>query len=88
MAEIKPAIDHYYMSTDGNIPYDGETEEYLGSFIDPYDFVYSVLADEMQVEDPGAESVRCAELEVPQYIQPEPGRYRKTGKLFIPAAVY
>lgn len=52
MAEIKPAIDHYYMSTDGNIPYDGETEEYLGSFIDPYDFVYSVLADEMQVEDP------------------------------------
>lgn len=52
MAEIKHAIDHYYMSTDGNIPYDGETEEYLGSFIDPYDFVYSVLADEMQVEDP------------------------------------
>ena len=26
MAKIMPAIDYYYMSTDGNIPYDGETE--------------------------------------------------------------
>ena len=40
------------MSTDGNIPYDRETEEYLGSFIDPYSFVYDILADEMQVEEP------------------------------------
>ena len=39
MSEIIPAIDYYYMSTDGNIPYDKETEEYLGSFIDPYSFV-------------------------------------------------
>lgn len=28
MAKIMPAIDYYYMSTDGNIPYDGETEGY------------------------------------------------------------
>ena len=27
MSEIIPAIDYYYMSTDGNIPYDKETEE-------------------------------------------------------------
>lgn len=52
MSEIIPAIDYYYMSTDGNIPYDKETEEYLGSFIDPYSFVYDILADEMQVEEP------------------------------------
>lgn len=52
MAKIMPAIDYYYMSTDGNIPYDGETEDYLGSFVDPYSFVYDVLADEMQVEEP------------------------------------
>lgn len=51
MSEIIPAIDYYYMSTDGNIPYDKETEEYLGSFIDPYSFVYDILADEMQVEE-------------------------------------
>lgn len=30
--------------------------------------------------------MRGAKLEVPQYIQLESGRYRKTGKLFIPAA--
>ena len=42
MSEIIPAIDYYYMSTDGNIPYDKETEEYLGSFIDPYSFVFAV----------------------------------------------
>ena len=30
MSEIIPAIDYYYISTDGNIPYDKETEEYLG----------------------------------------------------------
>ena len=47
-----PAIDYYYMSTDGNIPYDGETKDYLGSFVDPYSFVYDILADEMQVEEP------------------------------------
>ena len=58
MSEIKHAIDHYYMSTDGNIPYDGETKEYLGSFIDPYDFVYSVLAAEMQVEESGRRGIR------------------------------
>lgn len=52
MSEIMPAIDYYYMSTDGNIPYDQETEQYLGSLIDPYSFVYDVLADEMQVEEP------------------------------------
>ena len=52
MAKIMPAIDYYYMSTDGNIPYDGETEDYLGSFVDPYSFVYDILADEMQVEEP------------------------------------
>lgn len=52
MAKIMPAIDYYYMSTDGNIPYDGETKDYLGSFVDPYSFVYDILADEMQVEEP------------------------------------
>ena len=33
MSEIIPAIDYYYMSTDGNIPYDKETEEYLDLLI-------------------------------------------------------
>lgn len=52
MEKIMPAVDYYYMSTDGNIPYGGETEDYLGSFVDPYSFVYDILADEMQVEEP------------------------------------
>lgn len=32
MSEIIPAIDYYYMSTDGNIPYDKETEECRHTF--------------------------------------------------------
>lgn len=28
LVKIMPAIDYYYMSTDGNIPYDGETKDY------------------------------------------------------------
>lgn len=51
MKVIMPAINFYYMNTDDNLPYDKETEEYLGSVIEPYDFVYNVLADEMQVEN-------------------------------------
>ena len=31
MKVIMPAINFYYMNTDDNLPYDKETEEYLGS---------------------------------------------------------
>ena len=51
MQEIMPAIEYYYLDADSNVPYDNETEEYLGRTIDPYDFVYEVLAEEMQTEN-------------------------------------
>lgn len=51
MQEIMPAIEYYYLDADSNVLYDSETEKYLGRTIDPYDFVYEVLAEEMQTEN-------------------------------------
>jgi RES domain. len=51
MEDVMPAIDYYYMDADGNISYDPEEGAYIGRAIDNYDFVYEILAEEMQIED-------------------------------------
>lgn len=50
MTVVMPAIDFYYMDADGNIPYDKENS-YMGNTVDPYDYVYEILASDMKIED-------------------------------------
>lgn len=48
MADVIPAIRYYYMNADGNVPY--EDGGYLWHVIDHYDFVFEIMAEEMQIE--------------------------------------
>ena len=43
MKYIMPAIRYYYMSADGNLPYDDEICQYLGDTIDTYDFIQELV---------------------------------------------
>lgn len=51
MGRIMPTINSYFMSSDGNIPFDREEQEYIGNTIALYDFVHEVLGPEMKVVD-------------------------------------
>lgn len=51
MQYVMPAINYYYMDSDDAVPYDKETDEYLGNVIDHYDFIHDILATEMQIDN-------------------------------------
>ena len=51
MQNIMPAIDYYYLDADDAVPYDKETDEYLGNVTEHCNFIYTTLAEEMQTDN-------------------------------------
>ena len=51
MEVIMPAIRYYFMPAYGNIPFDNESDKYIGNVVDPYDFAYDYLAEELKTDN-------------------------------------
>jgi len=51
MQYVVLAIYYYYLDADDAVPYDKETDEYLGNIIDHYDFIYDKLSSEMRIDN-------------------------------------